>query len=208
MNFSVRYDEKYQNPTIPHTKIEEIVIVVDMQYDFITGTLANFSAEKLIKPMTTFLKEKNDKHIAVLFTQDTHSNNYLDTLEGKHLPIKHCIMGTRGHEIIGELLDVVDNYGIIQKPTFGIESENWEDIINKSGLFDSIDEDAVKRITLVGTCTDICVISNALILKSLFPEVEIYVYEDLCAGLTPEKHQAALEVMKSCQVNVEKYFKD
>ena len=103
---------------------------------------------------------------------------------------------------------MVDNYGIVEKSTFGIDSESWEKIMYSNRVEDSIYSHALKRITLIGTCTDICVISNALALKSLYPEIEIYVYEDLCAGTTLENHQAALQVMKSCQVNIEKYFKE
>lgn len=206
MNFNVHCINTYQNV---HNDIEEIVILIDMQNDFTTGTLANKDAEKLIKPMVAFLKQKqNEGNVAFLFTQDTHEKNYLESLEGKHLPIKHCIRGTKGHKIAKELVDVVDNYGIVEKSTFGIDSESWEKIMYSNRVEDSIYSHALKRITLIGTCTDICVISNALALKSLYPEIEIYVYEDLCAGTTLENHQAALQVMKSCQVNIEKYFKE
>ena len=213
MNYEINFPKQRYTYTTPYHDVEEIVIVIDMQNDFITGTLANKDAERIIKPMVAFLKQKQEEgNVAFLFTQDTHQKNYSKSLEGKHLPIKHCIEGTKGHKIAKELVDVVDNYGIVEKPTFGLKSDDWEVVMWNNHLSNSIKDNqgrsTVKRISLIGTCTDICVISNALALKSLYPDTEIYVYEDLCAGTTPENHQAALQVMKSCQVNIEKYFKD
>lgn len=179
-----------------------LTIIVDMQNDFVTGTLANIEAQKLISPMVQFIKESEERRETTLFTLDTHLFNYSETLEGKHLPIEHCKLGTSGHEVVKELLDASKLKIQINKPTFGMKMNSWKNIIHR--LFNS---HKIDRINIVGTCTDICVISNALILKSLYPETEIYVYEDLCAGLNKEKHEAALEVMKSCQINVEKYFK-
>lgn len=165
------------------------LIVVDMQVDFVTGSLANPAAEAIIP----FIKAEieSGKYDGLMFTADTHGENYLETQEGKHLPIKHCIRGTSGWRIVDELTRPILSPCVVEKGSFGYD--NW-------GSFGFNKDD---EITLVGTCTDICVISNALILKAFFPETKITVLAKGCAGLTPEKHAAALEVMKSCQINVE-----
>lgn len=164
------------------------LIVIDMQNDFVTGTLANPAAEAIIP----FIKSEceSGKYDGIIFTQDTHGDNYLEKQEGKNLPIKHCVRKTEGWEIVPELRGFAHSYNTIEKGRFG--STQWMTIAFLPG----------DEITLVGTCTDICVISNALILKSTFPETKITVLAKGCAGLTPEKHAAALEVMKSCQINV------
>jgi nicotinamidase-related amidase len=162
------------------------LIVIDMQNDFVTGSLANPAAEAIIP----FIKAEceSGKYDKIIFTKDTHYDNYLETQEGKYLPVKHCIRRTVGWEVVPKLQGLSDN--TLEKGQFG--STQWMAI-----AFTLNDE-----ITLVGTCTDICVISNALILKAFFPETKINVLAKGCAGLTPEKHAAALEVMKSCQINV------
>ena len=132
------------------------------------------------------LKARGDK---IIFTRDTHPANYLETNEGKHLPIEHCIRKTYGWEIAEGL--VVDGSNIIDKPTFGYVY--WDSHI---GL------EEVEEIEIAGLCSDICVISNALILKATFPEANITVDASCCAGVTPESHQAALTTMKMCQINV------
>jgi nicotinamidase-related amidase len=163
------------------------LIVIDMQNDFVTGSLVNPAAEAIIP----FIKAEceSGKYDRIIFTQDTHRENYLETQEGKHLPIKHCIRGTEGWAVVPELRGFADN--TIEKGQFG--ATQW------MGIAFALNDE----VTLVGTCTDICVISNALILKAFFPETKITVLAKGCAGLTPEKHAAALEVMKSCQINVE-----
>ena len=186
------------------------LVVIDMQNDFITGALANPEAQKIIP----FIKEKIAefrKEGRVIYTKDTHFNNYLNTLEGKHLPVPHCVEGTKGWEIVDELKPTLNDY-VFQKSDFGlyeglIEKDSnredirlcreckivgWDDIL----LADKDD------IYICGTCTDICVISNALIIKAACPESEIYVFKDGCAGLTKEKHEHALDVMASCQINI------
>jgi nicotinamidase-related amidase len=166
------------------------LIVVDMQNDFVTGSLANQTALEVIP----FIKSEieSGKYSRVLFTQDTHYNNYLDTQEGKNLPIEHCIFGTEGWQVVDPLKEHVTNINSIWKTSFGYAG--WDD--SKWKLSDA------DEIVFVGTCTDICVVSNVLILKALYPEKKITVLAKGCAGLTPEKHAAALETMKSCQVNV------
>lgn len=164
----------------------KVLIVIDMQNDFVTGTLGNKEAQAIVLNVQAKVKEYADRGDRIIFTKDTHGENYLDTPEGKKLPVKHCINGTEGWQIVPGL--EVENCEYIDKPTFGWL--NWEG-------FGSNDE-----IELVGVCTDICVVSNALILKAKYPEAIISVDASCCAGVTPEKHNAALETMKSCQIDV------
>lgn len=164
------------------------LIVIDMQNDFVTGSLANPAAEAIIP----FIKAEceSGKYDSIIFTQDTHfDDTYLEMQEGKNLPVKHCIQNTDGWKIVDEL----SKYAIesIWKAHFG--TTDW--------LTWMFAED--RELVLVGTCTDICVVTNALLLKTYYPENKITVLAKGCAGLTPEKHAAALEVMKSCQINVE-----
>lgn len=166
------------------------LIVVDMQNDFVTGSLSNPTAQEIIP----FIKSEieSGKYSNILFTQDTHQPGYLDSQEGRHLPVKHCIFGTSGWEIVKELKDYSTPANRIQKPSFGFTGW-WHD---EYGLLDT------DEIVIVGTCTDICVVSNALIIKAMWPEKPITVLAKGCAGVTPEKHAAALETMRSCQINV------
>ena len=164
----------------------KVLIVIDMQNDFVTGTLGNKEAQAIVLNVQAKVKEYADRGDRIIFTRDTHEENYLDTPEGKKLPVKHCINGTEGWQIVPGL--EVENCEYIDKPTFGWL--NWEG-------FGSNDE-----IELVGVCTDICVVSNALILKAKYPEAIISVDVSCCAGVTPEKQAAALETMKSCQIDV------
>jgi len=164
------------------------LIVIDMQNDFCTGALANPDAVNAIpfikQKIAEFRKEGNDN---VMFTCDTHEPNYMQSLEGKHLPVPHCIKGTDGWKIVDELF--YEGAKIIEKPTFGYK--NWA-----AHLQDGDD------IYMVGTCTDICVVSNALAIKAACPNSEVHVFKDGCAGLTKEKHEHALDVMASCQVEI------
>lgn len=162
------------------------LIVIDMQNDFVTGPLGTPEAQAIVSNVKKKINEYIARGDEVIFTRDTHAaGSYLKTNEGRHLPIKHCIYGTDGWKIVDEL----DRPGCkhVDKPTFG-----WTYWPNH--LFEEIE--------IVGVCTDICVVSNALILKAEFSEVEITVNANCCAGTTPEKHEAALQVMKSCQINV------
>lgn len=161
-------------------------IVIDMQEDFIRGSLANKDAENAIPNIIREIE--SDKYDQVLFTHDTHYVDYLETQEGENLPIIHCQINEPGWEIAEELREYSQN--AIIKHTFGLI--DWKPKLGND----------IKSITLCGTCTDICVVSNALILKALYPEVLINVVEDCCAGLTPEKHKSAIDVMKSCQINI------
>ena len=170
------------------------LIVIDMQNDFIDGALGSKEAQAIVPNV----KKKIEEYVAsgdeVIFTRDTHGEQYLETNEGKHLPVPHCIKNTEGWNIIPEI-DIPDREHI-DKPTFGYP--DWE-ITGQDGDFTDRN---FEEIEIIGVCTDICVVSNALILKAFYPEINITVDASCCAGVTPESHQAALTTMKMCQINV------
>ena len=178
--------------------MKKITVVIDMQNDFLTGALANPDAVNIIPSVLEQIKSAD----YVMYTRDTHSENYLETQEGKNLPVPHCVIGTHGWQIVDELdpnnIADIKMWHIVNKPTFGYVNiwmdMYFEDLVNWNG------EDV--EVTFCGTCTDICVVSNAMIVKSLYPELGVNVKADACAGLTPEKHNAALDVMSSCQINI------
>ena len=175
----------------------KLLIVVDMQNDFVTGSLANPAAKKIIPNIVEKLKAKDYTYL--IFTRDTHQKNYLETQEGKNLPVEHCIEGTKGWEIVSELQEFTKNAFIIDKPTFGYK--DWKAKLNE--LFDDENNqpgDFPEEIELCGTVSSICVASNATILKSLYPEMTISVLKDLCADLSPEGHEAAMKVLNSQQI--------
>ena len=161
------------------------LIVVDMQNDFIDGSLGTAEAVTIVEAVKAKIAEYRNRGDEVIFTRDTHHENYMETNEGKHLPVVHCIEGTKGWEIREEL----DTEGakIIDKPSFGYTG--WKD-------FD------FEEVELVGLCTDICVVSNALMIKAQFPEIKVSVDASCCAGVTPESHEAALKTMQMCQVEI------
>ena len=165
--------------------MKKTLIVVDMQKDFIDGALGTKEALAIVQNV----KEKIGKYVAegneIIFTRDTHQTDYLHTNEGKHLPVEHCIEETDGWKI-WEGLEVPGAI-YINKPTFGYM--NWKD-------YD------FEEVEMVGLCTDICVVSNAMIIKATFPEIKVSVDASCCAGVTPESHEAALLTMKMCQVEV------
>lgn len=174
----------------------KILVVVDMQNDFITESLANQDALKIVDNIAKYLSDFDGE---IIFTKDTHQDNYLETYEGKNLPIKHCIEGTHGWEINDKLLAAIANKNNVTtflKPTFGYASELTKHILKIAK------GEHIEQIEFVGTCTDICVVSNVLGLKEHMPETDIIVHGNMCAGLTKESHEAALTVMKSCQVKV------
>ena len=169
-----------------------ILIVVDMQNDFVSGSLGSDSARKIVPKMVDYLSHFSG---SLYFTRDTHGKDYLSTEEGRHLPVEHCIKGTKGHEIIAELVPFINNVTIIDKPTFGsiLLAEEIKALAEKS---------KVEDITLCGVCTDICVISNALLLKAYLPNTPIRLISSLCAGSSDKAHFDALSVMKCCQIDV------
>lgn len=167
----------------------KVLVVVDMQNDFIEGALGSPEARAIL-PYVKARIEGFDG--TVLFTRDTHEENYLSTQEGKNLPVAHCIRGTEGHAIHPSL-DVLRTTEPIDKPTFG----STELVARLSAISD------LEEVTFLGVCTDICVISNALLVKAHMPELPVTVDARGCAGVTPESHKTALAAMKMCQVTVE-----
>ena len=167
----------------------KILIVVDMQNDFIDGSLGTKEAQSIVPHVIDKIKKYEDNNDLVIFTKDTHYYNYMDTMEGKNLPVKHCIKGTHGHYIPDEILR--NHKLIIEKETFG--SKDLIDYLLKLNF---------EEIELVGLCTDICVISNALLIKTFFPEIKISVDSSCCAGVTPISHNEALNTMKKCHIEV------
>ena len=171
--------------------MKKTLIIVDVQNDFVDGSLGTPEAINIIPNVVKKIKGWDGD---IICTRDTHFDNYLNTNEGRHLPVPHCIEGTNGHKINAEVLDAVtgaDNCTIVDKFTFGSTSIPGD--ILKSGY---------DYIELVGLCTDICVISNALLLKAHYPEIDIAVDASCCAGVTPESHAAAIMTMKMCQIDV------
>lgn len=165
----------------------KLLIVVDMQNDFISGALGSPEALAILPRVEEKIKNFQGD---VLFTRDTHSENYMETAEGKKLPVLHCVKGTPGWEIHGQLQPYACH--VLDKPSFG-----------SLELAERVKELLPEEVTLVGLCTDICVISNALIIKAALPETEIIVDASCCAGVTPESHKRALEAMQVCQIAVE-----
>ena len=161
------------------------LIVVDMQNDFIDGSLGTKEAQAIVPNVKKKIQEYKNRGDEIISTRDTHQSDYLDTPEGKKLLVVHCIEGTKGWQIADGL--EVEGCTYIDKPTFGWT--HWN-------------ERTFQEIEMVGLCTDICVVSNALILKATFPSVEITVDASCCAGVTPQTHLAALETMKMCQILV------
>ena len=187
----------------------KVVVVVDMQKDFIDGALGTPEAQKIVPLVAETIHQLADPNTAIIFTKDTHTDNYMNTLEGKNLPVPHCIEGTGGYGIVDEVFDAwlqhatgYDAYPLydenpirIKKPTFGsVELQNI--------LYDMNDRFEIEEITLMGVCTGICVLSNAILCKATLPEVPVNIVADCCACVTPESHKTALEAMKMCQINI------
>ena len=184
----------------------KVLVIVDMQNDFIDGALGSLEAQAIVPNVVEKIKNyENKEEILLLFTKDTHYADYLDTLEGKYLPVPHCIENTHGWSINKEIKDAVKSHDFlgysskkiinsrVYKNTFG--SDNLRELLEK-------EKDNIEEIEFVGVCTDICVISNVLMARQALPNTKITVDASCCAGVTPEKHKAALEVMKSCQIEV------
>jgi nicotinamidase-related amidase len=165
--------------------MKKTLIVVDMQNDFIDMALGTKEAVAIVPNV----KAKIEAYLAagdeIIYTRDTHAENYLETPEGKKLPVPHCIRGTKGWEIAEGLY--AQGCRIIDKPNFGWP--HW-------------DRENLEQVELVGLCTDICVVSNALIIKAMFPDAEVSVDPRCCAGVTPQTHEAALATMKMCQIQI------
>ena len=171
--------------------MKKLLIVVDMQTDFVTGALGTKEAQAIVPAVVKKIKDAKDAGADVMFTLDTHEDNYLETQEGKHLPVPHCIKNTEGWMLVPELSPLAEGCTMVEKPTFG--STRLAHLVGRAGY---------DEIELIGLCTDICVISNAMILKASVPETPLSVDASCCAGVTPESHANALSAMKMCQISI------
>ncbi len=169
--------------------MKKLLIVVDMQNDFITGSLGTAEAQKITEPVIRRIESFDGD---VVFTLDTHTENYLNTREGRNLPVIHCVKGTPGWELQKDIKKLAAGHRCFEKPTFG--STELAEYVREKG-YDSIE--------LIGLCTDICVISNAMLIKAYLPEAEIKVDSSCCAGVTPESHSNALGAMKMCHITIQ-----
>lgn len=175
--------------------MEKILVIVDMQNDFVDGALGTKEAVEIVERVVSKIEDFDGRIFATL---DTHEQNYLETAEGRKLPVLHCIRGTEGWNINGKVLAALQDrgYTAVEKRTFG--SVELADIIG--GIVGEGNHEVT--VELAGLCTDICVVSNALLLKAYFPELPIAVDGKCCAGVTPKTHEAALETMRMCQIDV------
>jgi len=179
----------------------DILIVVDMQRDFVSGCLGSAEARAIVPDVCARIRRAKEEGTQVVFTLDTHESDYMNTREGSFLPVPHCIRGTEGWALEPEIAKTCSR-GMIsfEKPTFGSTAlmhhvaalAGEKGYVNGKGL----------TVELCGVCTDICVVSNAMLIKAALPEADLIVNSALCAGVTPEKHAAALETMRSCQIDV------
>lgn len=170
--------------------MRKVIVVIDMQNDFIDGALGTKEAQVMLPHLVAKLEREKDA--LLIFTQDTHSKNYMETQEGRNLPVPHCIKPEKGWEIAPSLQPFVKKAAaVIEKPAFG-----------SLELPKAVAKLQPDEVELVGLCTDICVISNAMILKAAFPELPVAVDTSCCAGVTPASHDNALQAMKMCQVDV------
>lgn len=169
---------------------KNVLVVVDMQNDFIDGALGTKEAQGIVDNVYEKIKSFDGD---VIFTRDTHFENYTNTQEGKKLPIPHCIKNSFGWEINDKIAEfITDDTKVFDKLTFG--STDLSEYLKSN--------EELESVTLVGLCTDICVISNALLIKANMPEISIEVDESCCAGVTPQSHKNAIEAMKMCQINI------
>ena len=169
----------------------KLLVVVDMQKDFVDGALGTKEAQAIVPAVEKKIKEAKENGTEIIFTLDTHTEDYMNSQEGKNLPVIHCVNGSEGWKLTEALAPLSDGCKILEKPTFG--SIRLAHIIG-SGSYEEIE--------FVGLCTDICVISNVMIAKASAPEVPIKVDASCCAGVTPESHENALNAMKMCQIEI------
>ena len=170
--------------------MRKILVVVDVQNDFIDGALGTSEAAAIVENVKLKIREYRPEDIFA--TMDTHGPDYLKTQEGRNLPVEHCIKGTEGWKIRADIAELLDGVRIFEKPAFGS--------IDLARELSGIASNEDIEIEIIGLCTDICVVSNALLLKASMPEVTIYVDPGCCAGVTPESHEAALRTMEMCQI--------
>lgn len=183
-----------------------VLVIIDTQVDFVTGALGSLSAQSVIPHMRECIKNYADGDTLILFTKDTHQENYKETFEGMHLPVEHCIEGTFGWSLVKEISTLADGYSnfLIYSDEEVVRSRVLKETFGSVKLGELLKryEYEITDITFMGFCTDICVISNVLLAKAFLPNTRIIVDASCCAGSTEERHLAALEVMKSCQIDV------
>ena len=196
--------------------MKKILIVVDCQNDFIDGALGTAEAQAIVPKVADYIRNHADKDTVLLVTKDTHSSNYAETLEGKNLPVAHCIKNSYGWELNPAIQEAIydtrgkyhsfDSYfpyisdHIIEKPSFGsIDLQNLLYMLDDEAGMQSGD---IAEITLMGLCTDICLLANSVLCKTTLPEVPVRVVAECCAGITPESHERALEAMKMLQIEI------
>ena len=191
----------------------KVLIVVDMQKDFVDGSLGTPEAQAIVPLVAETIEQMANEDTVVIFTKDTHDTFYLNSLEGKNLPVEHCIAGTAGHNIVDEVFlayinvmnkyhDPVDVYPLAETDPIRLEKPSFGSVELQNLLYTMNDVESIEEITLMGLCTGICVLSNAILCKATLPEVPVNVVADCCACVTPASHKTALEAMKLCQINI------
>lgn len=175
----------------------KVLVVVDMQNDFIDGALGTKEAEAIVPKVAEKIRGFQGE---IIYTRDTHEKTYLETQEGRLLPVLHCIRGTKGWEIT-EKIGSTEGATVLNKPTFGSTELGY--LLREKMLDLEVEgKESLESVTLIGLCTDICVISNAMLIKAFLPEVPVIVDAACCAGVTVKSHETALEAMKMCQIEV------
>ena len=174
--------------------MKKLLIVVDMQNDFITGALGSAEAQAIVERTAAHIQARKAEGYTLIATLDTHGEDYMATPEGAKLPVPHCIKGTEGWHINPDVAAALGDCLLVEKPTFG--SVELPVLVGQAANGEDF------TVELIGLCTDICVVSNALLLKAHFPEAPIAVEGALCAGVTPDTHAAALQTMTMCQIDV------
>lgn len=171
--------------------MNKLLVVIDMQVDFVNGTLGTTEAQLIVPEVVRKVETEIAAGTTVVFTKDTHGEGYLNTQEGRKLPVVHCVKDTKGWELVPELRTFEEGRTVMEKGTFG-----------SSALAHFAAKNQFDEVELIGLCTDICVISNAMLIKAACPETVIRVCESCCAGVTPQSHKNALEAMKMCQIEI------
>jgi nicotinamidase-related amidase len=183
-----------------------ILVVVDMQKDFTSGILGSQEAIKIVPKVAETIKKYLNQGDLVYFTLDTHEENYLETQEGKQLPVPHCIKGTEGWEMEDLIRELADEVAKHQTQTIFFEKNGFGSEPLARYIRNTVPEGEPINILLAGLCTDICVLTNAVLLKVFMPEAIITVNSELCAGVSPKSHQTALDAMEMCQIIIEKDY--
>ena len=174
--------------------VKRFLIAVDLQNDFVTGSLGTKEAQAIIPAAAARIEKRRREGYYVIATMDTHDEDYPSTVEGRKLPVTHCLRGTEGWALAPDIAKALEGCPQIHKPTFGS--------VQLASFIGDLAGGAPEEIELIGLCTDICVVSNALLLKAHYPNTAIAVVAECCAGVTPQRHEAALETMRACHIDV------